>query len=125
MSNLGAALALGQLQRLPDLVQRKRNLRDRYFQSFARGGFGRFGVVHHRAKPNYWLNWIHMPSLQARDETMQALDEAGLKCRAMFTPIHLQKPYADCPYIVPDDALHKPAALLHDHIICLPSGPNL
>lgn len=120
MPNIGAALALGQLRRLPELVKRKQDLALRYARAFE----GMDGVYHQfppfGTNPNAWLNAISV-SYVARDAVMFALEHAGIPCRALFTPIHKQA-YVDAPRIAGTRATSE---FLFDRIVCLPSGPNL
>jgi perosamine synthetase len=118
MPNLCAALALGQLQRIGELVKRKRALAARYGNAFA----SEFDVIDSTVPyANCWLNAINIEP-ENHAPTMQALADAGIPCRALFTPLHRQAPYRDAPRIA---ASRATADFLFERIVCLPSGPNL
>lgn len=111
MPNICAALGLGQMRRLEETVARKRALHERYRNALP--------VPMWEEPPgcraNFWLNAI---TVKDRDATLRALTEVGISCRALFTPLHLQEPYRDCPR---DEDLSA-AEELFAHTVCLPSG---
>ncbi len=111
MSNLGAALAVGQLARLDEIIEQKAALAARY-----RAVFG--GMLYEPTendKPNYWMNAI---TVGQRDETLRALTEAGISCRALYTPLCDLAPYRGAQVVGDIEwARH-----LWRTTICLPSG---
>lgn len=121
MPNLCAALALGQLRRLASLVELKRALALRYARAFDKIDGVSFMFDPFGSSSNCWLNAISV-EYGARDAVLFALENAGIPCRALFTPLHRQTPYADAPRITGRGATSE---FLFDRIVCLPSGPNL
>lgn len=119
LGNLAAALGLSQLPRLPNVLRFKAALHEAYQEAFA----GMVEVVPLGdgavlAKPNYWLNALLVPPA-ARDAVLQALTVEGLGCRALFTPLHLQGPYAHFARSREEAEL---AERQFDETVLLPSG---
>lgn len=99
MPNLNAALGCAQLEQLPQFIQAKRNLFERYREALALvNGIG----VH--AEPegcssNYWLQTAVLDRDYAghHDALLQALNAAGCMSRPAWTLMHQLTPYAACP----------------------------
>jgi perosamine synthetase len=122
MPNLNAALGCAQMEALPALVRRKRDLADRYAAAFA----GVAGVRVFRepsfASSNYWLNVLILDEDAAgkRDEILDRTNAGGIHTRPIWTPIHLLPMYAGCPRMELETVTN-----LERRIVCLPSGPRL
>jgi perosamine synthetase len=99
LPNINAALGCAQLERLPDMLARKRRVAEAYRTAFgaARG----FAFVDEPAgcRSNFWLNAIRLrtPGVAARDELLAAANEAGYHCRPAWTLLHKLPMYRDCP----------------------------
>ena len=122
MPNLNAALGMAQLDKYPRYLAQKRVLADRYATAFA--GVSGMSFVPEPAgtSSNYWLCAVRLdsPSLQVRDELMEAAHEAGLLVRPMWNLLHKQRMYSDCGR---GDV--SVATDLHASLICIPSTPAL
>ncbi len=118
MSNLGAALGIGQLVRLDEIIEQKTALASRYRDVF--GEMFMEGVEpapESPVKPNYWLNAIRVEA-NRRNATLRALTEAGISCRALYTPLCDLAPYRGAQVVGDIEwARH-----LWRTTICLPSG---
>lgn len=122
MPNVCAAVGLGQLTRLPQMLKSKLALAQAYEGAFS----GVPGIEYARetagARSNHWLNAITIdPRWQGgREEVMSALIRSGLGARAIFMPLHKLPMYvsakADNPAIACD---------IHRRTVCLPSGAAL
>lgn len=122
LPNLNAALGCAQLEHLDDLLARKRRLAGRYI-----AGLNEVEGVSAFAEPagcrsNYWLNTVILDPLyaEARDELLDALNDAGLMCRPVWTLLHRLPFYARCPR-----APLPIAEELERRIISLPSSAYL
>lgn len=122
MPNLNAALGCAQLEQLDDRLARKRALAARYI-----AGFADFDGVTVFAEPlgstsNYWLNTLILSPEYAdqRDMLLDALNDAGLMCRPVWTLLHRLPIYANCPR-----ARLPVAEDLERRIINVPSSANL
>lgn len=122
LPNLNAALGCGQLERLPDFVERKRALAERYRRAIEGVGGVRFFSEPEFARSNYWLNVLLLDRdvAEFRDEVLQRANDAGLRTRPAWTPMHKLAAFADCPRMdlsVAED--------IHRRLINLPSSPRL
>lgn len=111
MPNYNAALGLAQLERLPEFLERKATLADRYARVF--------GELFWKppAGSNNWLNAILVDN---RDEVVSALNEAGLESRALHAPLHTLPMYKDCPRGDMTRTME-----IWNRCVCLPSGAGL
>lgn len=99
LPNLNAALGCAQLERLPDMVARKRQLAARYDAAFADVPGVRFLREPAGTASNYWLNAIVLDEadLGVRDELLARLNDAGYMSRPVWTLMHRLPMYAACP----------------------------
>ena len=99
LPNLNAALGCAQLERLPDMIRRKRALAARYAQAFAAVPGVHFLNEPVNTQGNFWLNAIVLAPEHAalRDELLAALNDAGYMSRPIWTLMHRLPMYADCP----------------------------
>lgn len=97
MPNLNAALGCAQLERLDDMLERKRALAARYQAAFAGFPGLRFLAEPDGTRSNYWLNALVLEHPQARDGLLTALNVAGLMARPVWTLMHRLPMFADSP----------------------------
>lgn len=99
MTNIEAAVGLAQIERLDELLARKRRIRERYDEAFARlADVGRFPQPGW-AQSACWLSGLTLGP-QARVSPAQlraALLAQGISAGVFWRPVHSQTPYADCP----------------------------
>ena len=122
MPNINAAMGCAQLERLEDMLGRKRALAERYRQAFAgMPGIDVFGEPA-ECRSNYWLNTLVLPRTDAalRDAILEESAAAGLMCRPAWTPMHHLPMYRDCPRM--DLSV---AENLFERLINVPSSPRL
>lgn len=122
MPNINAAMGCAQLERLDELLKRKRILAERYIKAFE--GIAGVRVFHEPqgCRSNYWLNTLILDHADKtlRDRILTALNDAGLQSRPIWTPMHQLQMYKDCPrmdVLVTDD--------LAGRIINVPSSAGL
>jgi perosamine synthetase len=122
LPNLNAALGCAQLERLPDMLARKRRLADQYAAAFAGLNGVRFVREPEGTTGNYWLNAIVLDEAHAdaRDAVLTELNDAGYMSRPLWMPMHRLPVYASCPR----DALAV-TERLSATLINLPSSPKL
>ncbi|GBF75157.1 hypothetical protein PA598K_03542 [Paenibacillus sp. 598K] len=122
MPGINAALSLAQLERLPELLRRKRRLAQRYQQALA--GLDGVSVLTEprRTRSNYWLNALLLePGCELLLEPLLAmLHRQGVQSRPLWTPLHRLPMYSDCPRM----ELHGTLSLCA-RTVCLPSSPRL
>lgn len=99
LPNLNAALGCAQLERLPDLLARKRRLASAYLDA-ARGCTAVVAIAEPAGcRSNYWLNAVRLAEggEAARDAVLAAANDAGFQCRPLWRPMHLLPMFAACP----------------------------
>jgi perosamine synthetase len=99
LPNLNAALGCAQLERLPGMVARKRQLAARYDAAFAAVPGVRFLREPADTASNYWLNAIVLAeaNLGVRDQLLTRLNDAGYMSRPVWTLMHRLPMYTGCP----------------------------
>jgi perosamine synthetase len=122
MPNINAALGCAQLEQLPDRVKRKRILAERYFASFEDFDHGSIFREPAECESNYWLNTLILSNKAAenRDGLLDALNRSGFQCRPIWSLLHKQDVYKNCPR-----ASLPAAENLERRIINLPSSAIL
>ena len=125
MSNILAALGVGQLERLDAMIARRREIRDRYAASLADiEGVAFLGRDQGGdAEDNHWLTCITVdPQVVPVDPTLitRELDAAGIEARHLWKPMHLQPVFASARA-----ATTGTAERLFATGVTLPSGSEL
>lgn len=83
MPNLNAALALGQLEKLPDFLINKRQTAELYKDFFNHKGI-EFVVEPENSKSNYWLNAILCKDQNERDLFLEKTNNLGVMTRPIW-----------------------------------------
>jgi len=99
LPNINAALGLAQLEQLPLMLDRKRSLATAYCDAFKDIRGLRFFEEPENCRSNYWLNTLILDQNRRdiRDDVLSAVNTAGFGCRPAWRPMHMLKPYHDCP----------------------------
>jgi perosamine synthetase len=122
MPNLNAALGCAQLEQLPDFLERKRALAERYWQAFVEVDGVSFVEELDVARSNYWLNVLLLDraDLDRRDAVLKATNDAGFGTRPTWQLLSSLPMYEDCPRM---DL--STAESLERRLINIPSTPSL
>jgi perosamine synthetase len=122
LPNINAALGCAQLERLPDMLARKRRLAARYVEAFSGVDGARIAVEPTGTTSNYWLitMLLSRSDLGLRDAILSSLNEHGLMARPVWTLMHRLPMYALCPRMDLGGA-----ESLDARIVNLPSSPAL
>jgi len=122
MPSLNAALGYAQIDRLPELLARKRMLASRYVRAFSGIEDARLFQPDAEAGSNHWLNTLILGSDDEalRDHVLAVLNADGIGARPVWTPMHRLPMYRECPRM--DLTVTERLAR---SIINLPSGPAL
>jgi dTDP-4-amino-4,6-dideoxygalactose transaminase len=123
LSNVLAALGLGQLERLDGMIARRRARREEYAQLFGAVPGVRLFQRSGDEEDNCWLTAVLVEPDEAGWSTTdlrQALDEAGVESRPLWKPMHLQPVFSGARSYVNGSAEHLFATGL-----ALPSGSAL
>jgi dTDP-4-amino-4,6-dideoxygalactose transaminase len=97
LSNVLAALGLGQLERLDEMIGRRRALRECYAQVFADVPGVRLFQRAGDEDDNCWLTAVLVDPDVAGwtpEDLRRTLDEAGIESRPLWKPMHLQPVFA-------------------------------
>ncbi|MSQ92716.1 MAG: aminotransferase class I/II-fold pyridoxal phosphate-dependent enzyme [Gammaproteobacteria bacterium] len=119
MTNLNAAVAVAQLERLDEMIATKREIAARYDASL--GGtdlvpMPRLAWAGH----NYWLYSVLAPSRDAAADLVAALRTKSVEARVFWRALSSQAPYKDAPR-----RLNGIAEKLSGRTVSLPSSSNL
>ncbi len=123
LPNLNAAVGCAQLERLDQFVAEKRLLAETYRQCLSSVAGLEVMQEAPDSESNYWLVAIKLARELAgrRDELLGALHGAGLKCRPLWTPMHMLPMCAAAPRM--DDL--SVTEDMFARVINLPSSPRL
>jgi perosamine synthetase len=122
LPNLNAALGCAQLERLPDMLSRKRRLAAAYRKRLAAERNMQFIDEPPGSASNFWLNAVRLEleDIEERDAIIGTLVAAGYHCRPLWTLMHRLPMYADCAR-----APLPVAEKLEKSVIKLPSSAKL
>jgi dTDP-4-amino-4,6-dideoxygalactose transaminase len=123
LSNLLAAVGRGQLRRLPEMVQRRREINRRYRKALADvPGIGFMPAVV-GSDPNDWLTVVTLDPQKygaSPEEVRKHLEHLDIEARPAWKPMHLQPAFAGSP--VRGGAV---AEEIFRTGLCLPSGSRM
>jgi perosamine synthetase len=123
LTNMQAALGVAQLEQLPVILKRKKEIYA-FYQSMIENIEGlSLSKVPDYADNNHWLNLLQIDNKvynEDREVLMKRLEENGIQTRPVWKLNHEQKPYKDCHYY----KIEK-AKKLVTNSQCLPSSSNL
>lgn len=90
LDELSAALGVGQMTRIREIIRQRARVAHRYNRRLS----GNEGVILPRVAPGVEMSWfvyvVRLANGIKRDKVMNYLLEHGVECRPYFTPIHLQ-----------------------------------
>lgn len=120
LSNLLAALGRAQLARLPELIEKRRSINDRYRALLSDADGVEFMPIAPWGEWNGWLTCITFATRGQRDAVVEALAADDIESRPLWKPMHLQPAFSGRRSFgngVSDDLFARGA--------CLPSGSQL
>lgn len=124
MSNICAAIGVGQMEVLPDRVKQRRANYDFYREHLSDIPGFEFVPESYGSYSNRWLSavLIHPEKTGGitREHIRLALDAENIESRPLWKPLHTQPVYKKLPYYG-----SNVAERLFDIGLCLPSGSNL
>ena len=123
LTNIQAALGVAQLEQLPSILKRKKEIYD-FYQSTIENIEGlSLSNPPEYADNNHWLNLLQIDNKvynEDREVLMKRLEENGIQTRPVWKLNHEQKPYKDCQYYKV-----KNVKKLVENSLCLPSSSSL
>ncbi len=119
LSNVPAAIGLGQFRHLEDALRDKASVHADWASRFAGKTWAKLMPTAAYGVPNHWLTVV---TLEGKDpiQAVQALAEQGFEARPMWKPMHLQPAFRNAPAVLSGVGEHLFATGL-----CLPSGRGL
>ena len=99
LPNINAALGCAQLEQLPQFIENKRKLAEKYCNAFSNINGICFFSEPIFAKSNYWLNVLLLDRKfeSRRDELLEVTNRLGIMTRPTWSLMHEQNIYKDCP----------------------------
>ena len=122
LSNILAAVGLGQVQHLQEKVNHRRWVFD-YYRTHLPADLIDFQTELPQTFSNRWLTCIVLnlqKTLITPSQLCLALDAHNIEARPLWKPLHLQPLFKSCPYYG-----NTVSADLFQQGLCLPSGANL
>lgn len=92
LTNIQAALGLGQLASFEEKLRRKHEIA-RMYREALRDAPLRFLESGVDATPNHWLTAVILQDKASRRPVLEGLREAGVEARSFFVPLHRQRPH--------------------------------
>jgi len=123
LTNIQAALGVAQLEQLPEILKRKKEIYDFYQSTIENIDGLSLSKVPDYADSNHWLNLLQIDNKvynEDREVLMKRLEENGIQTRPVWKLNHEQKSYEDCQYY----KIEKAEKLVKNSL-CLPSSSNL
>ena len=122
MTDIQAAVGRVQLSRLPEIVQSRRRLAQRYQQKLAEIEGLRLPIEPEWARSNWQSFCVHLPDGQQQRAVMQAMLDAGVATRRGVMCVHREPSYPAGSWRSPSGAADhlKHSEYAQDHAIILP-----
>ena len=120
LSNVCAAIGLGQLEVLHERVEQRRNNHSFYEKVLTYSDKIQFLKEPDGFYSNRWLSTILLPDFDSREKIRLALAQENIESRPLWKPMHLQPIFKDC-LIFGGSVCEE----LFERGLCLPSGSNL
>jgi perosamine synthetase len=95
MPNLNAALVVAQLELLPNFIENKRQLADRY-QKWGMNNDLKFVCEPKNTKSNYWLNTVLTKNKDEQLAMLEYTNNNGVMTRPVWLPMHKLSINSDC-----------------------------
>ncbi len=99
LPNINAALGCAQMEKLPDILENKRSLAERYRRSFMSIKGIKFFIEPNFAKSNYWLNVLLLENEYhgKLQELLEITNDSGIMTRPAWNLTNKLPMYKDCP----------------------------
>jgi len=123
LSNVLAAIGLGQMEVLPEIIQRTRGNFAAYSEAFAEVEAIQMMPVPEWAEPTHWLSCITLDAgktTATREDVRLRLEELNIESRPLWKPMHQQPLFQDVELVG-----GEVGSDLFDRGLCLPSGAGL
>jgi len=116
MPNINAALGCAQMEILPEILRKKRQL-TMHYKNFFQSHDIDFVLEPDFCQSNYWLNTIVFKTVDERNRFLEYSNNNGVTTRPLWTLLPKLPIYKDCKT---DDLKH--ALWIENHMVNIPSG---
>ncbi|MCI8554124.1 MAG: aminotransferase class I/II-fold pyridoxal phosphate-dependent enzyme [Clostridiales bacterium] len=124
MSNICAAIGLGQLEFLEEKIRIRKKMHQFYAEAL-KGIPGYIKEHTEKNASNCWLNLLYITdNVIAPEEVVLRLQNAGIEARPAWKPMHMQ-PVFHAPQFYPHSKKQIVDEDVFSHAICLPSGDSM
>ncbi|GAA0083775.1 LegC family aminotransferase [Clostridium sp. CTA-7] len=122
MTNIQAAIGIGQLEKLNDFIRNKEENYRYYKERLVDSSLGKMVNFNENIHPNYWFYSfkLNKPDYKLRDELINYLQSKNIQTRPIWKLNHTQKPFEKYNCIG-----YETASEFYDSIINLPCSSNL
>ena len=123
LNNIQSALGVAQLEQLPDILKRKKEIFKQYSENIKRFEGVSLALPPNYAKNNHWLNIIQIDDKvfgKRIDSLIKHLDKYKIQSRPVWRLNHKQKPYKNFQTY----KIEKSMKLVKKSL-CIPSSPSL
>ncbi len=93
MTNMQAAVGVGQLQHLNDVLSKRKNQEKRYKKLFAGNKKVCWRPSEEWCDTVHWMSTITLDSKELRDPLIKYMQSKEIECRQMIYPVHMAAPY--------------------------------
>jgi perosamine synthetase len=93
MTNICAAIGLGQLEQVDKFIEKKRQVANWYIEGL-KGLLVEFNKSYGEVTHTYWMCSILVDKVENRDLLREKLKEAGVETRPLFYPVHNMPMYS-------------------------------
>ena len=123
MTNIQAAIGLGQLEKLETVVEKKRNIHNIYYERL-QNSKDKLKVWHEYLNiySSYWLNLVIFKDKKNIPKLIKESKKMHIDLRRCFYPMHYLPAFK---HYSKSNLDYSDSIYLYDHILCLPSGLNL
>ena len=127
MSGLQAALGLAQLERIEELITRKRQIFHWYREELADIPALTLNHEPPDSKNTYWMVTVVLPEelRLTKKEVLHWMDQHGIDCRPFFHPLSSLPAYHDHPDVLRARGRNKVSYRISPYAVNLPSGLGL
>lgn len=96
LTNIQAALGLGQLERIESFLESKIRLANIYQELLSKNSYFKIQQISQHTESSYWLFTIFLKDdlINKRDKIISYLLSKGIECRPCFYPLHEMNPYS-------------------------------
>lgn len=129
LSNVSAAIGVGQLEKLDELIELKQGIWNRYNRAFRR--YEKYGVgmvqIPSWMTSNYWLSVLLLgdKSRTTPTDIVRSLRSKNIEARHIWKPLHTQELWKDAGFVKTCTFQTPFSDWFFEHGVCLPSDVNM